>query len=81
MSARRILDGDQLIVAKLDGERPPNGSVVVVETEGAYVAKIYRRNSLGEYLEAHELGKEPEPQAYPDGAQIVGRVLRGVITF
>lgn len=76
LSAKGIRDGDELLVARLDGQRPHSGATVVVEVEGVYVVKIYRRDSLGEYLESHEEGGEPERMVYPAGSRVVGRAVR-----
>lgn len=79
LSARRVLDGDDLLVARIDGARPTDGSLVILAVEGAYVARIYRRNEIGEYLESHEVGSEPRPHTYPEGSQLVGRIVRWMI--
>lgn len=56
-----IRDGDIVYGRRVNGEQPISGDMVVVESEGAYMCKVYRENKLGRYLESHEENKEPEP--------------------
>ncbi|MEK9724431.1 MAG: S24 family peptidase [Rhodospirillaceae bacterium] len=78
LSAERINDGDRLGVQRLNGEQPPDGAIVVVEAEGSYMAKVYRRNAVGEYLESRRLGRDPEPLLLGDEVRLVGRARKHI---
>ena len=70
-----VSHGDIVFARRADGERPVSGDMVVAETEGAYCCKIYRHNALGEYLESHRAGQEPEPFLITGEVRLVGIVV------
>jgi len=74
VSARGIVDGSIVLVQRLEGSRPQSGKLVVVETEGAFMVKVFRVGPGGDYLESHEIGKDPEIVAFSDDVRLVGRV-------
>jgi len=76
VSGRGVMDGAIVLVKRLpDGERPQSGKLVVVESEGAFLVKVFRVGPGGEYLESHEAGKAPEPVLFTDDVRLVGLVV------
>ena len=54
----------------LDGERPASGKVVIVRTPDGLVAKQYKCDEVGEYLQEHELGQEPRRVRFDEGSLV-----------
>ena len=75
VSARDITDGTIVLVKRLDGARPLSGKLVVVESEGSFLVKIYRLGPDREYLESHEAGKAAVPMPFDDDVRLVGLVV------
>lgn len=77
MSGMMLQDGDLVLVQMLDGRRPPNGKVVIVRTPDGLVAKQYRCDDVGEYLQEHELGHEPRRVRFDEGCLVAVVVYHG----
>jgi SOS-response transcriptional repressor LexA len=70
MSAEFLRDGDRVLVKMLDGARPESGKVVIVRTPDGLVAKRYRCDDLGEYLEEQEYGQPARRLRFEEGSLV-----------
>jgi len=70
MTAEFLRDGDRVLVRMLNGARPETGKVVIVRTPDGLVAKRYKCDDLGEYLEEHEFGQEPKRVRFEEGSLV-----------
>lgn len=77
MSGMMLNDGDSVLVRMLDGERPASGKVVIVRTPDGLVAKQYKCDEVGEYLQEHELGQEPRRVRFDEGSLVAVVVYHG----
>lgn len=80
MEASHIRDGDFVMVRPYNGDQPRHGDIVIVESEGGYVCKMYRKSLLGSYLESRYADREPEIWKPAGEASVVGLVV-GVVNM
>lgn len=79
MSGYGINDGDEVLVRKVNGERPPSGKPVVLCVDSTYVVKMFRRDGVDEYLEEYVAGEGHGPRrCHYDRGSLVGIVVRSL---
>lgn len=75
MVGHGFFDGDMLFVKRLDGERPPSSKIVIASIDGEFTCAVYRADALGEYLEKHPAGGEPERHPIKNGTRLCALVV------